>query len=414
VRRTRHWFLLGLLGLAGAAFALTGKWRGQLLRESARYQAQAKEAQALQEKQRAHAAERDELERQLRDDPADPELRLQLAQVRWRGEGPAAAVAVLDGSPRPLSDVRLARMFAHCSRLIGREDRALAALDEAIGRFPADGNLRADRALLYVLLAWHGEAEQELRAAEARSAADLALVRATLARAKGDLVAARSILQGELSARPGDLELVRQLAALCRDARQYEEAIRLLRSLPESETTAADRVDLATAWAQRADPASLARALEALDRAMVAQPDHPRARLLRARCLRRLGRRDEAERELEALRRDSPRLSGVAYELAEIYRSQRRLAEAQALLAEHRAAQQQRSQLRRAANHLMRDPTDATAHLEVGRLCAARGLYGRAIVELERALKLDLHLSGARPLLARARAEAGRAPVAAE
>src|SRR5205814_7763295 len=114
----------------------TQGWRAQLLRESARYQAITREAETRTACQREQEAAIRELERQVRAEPRNSEARLRLADLRWRRQGPAAAAAVLRAAPRPIADVNLARMLAHCSRLSGREDQALAALDEAIARYP--------------------------------------------------------------------------------------------------------------------------------------------------------------------------------------------------------------------------------------------------------------------------------------
>jgi tetratricopeptide (TPR) repeat protein len=400
--------LAGGLLAAGAALLLTKGWWERLLRESAHYQAVVQETEALQARRREQAGAIRALEARLRADPADSETRLRLAGLRWRREGPAAAAATLAEAPRPIADLDVARMLAHCARLARREDLALHALDEAIARYPQEGSLRADRGLLYVLLAWHRDAERELRAAE-QAGADTLLARATLARARGDAAGARSLLEKGLQEQPGDPELTRQLAAVAEDLRHYDEAIRLRQSLQQSDPGGTDRLDLAADYLRKGDLASLAQAMELLDRALAARPGDTRARFLHARCLRRLNRTAEAQRELAALHRAAPHLFGPAFELAELLRAQGRAPEAQALLAEHRVVQERRSAHRHAAETLVRAPDGAAAHCEAGRLCQESGLAGRAIVEFERALRIDPQLPGVKERLDQARAAAPRA-----
>jgi tetratricopeptide (TPR) repeat protein len=412
-RRRLPW-LLGALLLLALAFLLTGGWRQRLLAESARHRALVAELEGAREARSAQTAETASLEGDLSARPQDVELRLLVAERRWRLAGPAAAVEVLSAAPAPAAEPRVARMLAHCYRLTGREDRALEILDAAVAQSPGDGELRTDRALLYTLLAWHGEAEKELQAAERLGADNLYLARASLARAKGDPGAARSILEERLRVEPADPEAKRQLAAVNQQMSRYEEAVRLLESLDPAARTAEDRLNLAAAYVRRGGAPAAARALELLDRAAAGQPGPPRARFLRARCLLLLDREAEARGELEALRRDAPRFFGPAHELAELYRKDGRAAEAGKLLSEHRTAQERRSELGRLANGLMRDSKSAALHLDVGKLCLERGMYGRAAVELERAVELDPRLPGAAALLVRARSRATSAAASEE
>jgi tetratricopeptide (TPR) repeat protein len=217
-------------------------------------------------------------------------------------------------------------------------------------------------------------------------------------------------LQRALDQAPGDAELVRQLAAVASDAEEPREAGRLLRTLPDGDLGFDDLLSLASASLQAGESESGRLALELVDRALVLRPAHPRAQLARARCLKALGRDSEARAALETLQREPRRPFGAAFELAELYRREGRADEARKLLAEHQAAQQEREELRRAGLALMRSPDDAEAHAQVGRLCLERGMYGRAIVELERSLKLDPDQPELRALLARARSEADRRP----
>jgi tetratricopeptide (TPR) repeat protein len=414
VRARRRWGLVGLLAAAVAALILTRGWREQLMQESAHYQAITRDAEVRLGTQREQAAAIRELEQQVRANPGDSETRLRLADLRWRQEGPAAAAAVLRAAPRPIADVNVARMLAHCARLAGREDLALAALNEAITRYPQVGSLRADRALLYTLLAWHQEAEREIRAAEATGAEETVLARAILARAKGDRAGARDLVERALARNPDDAELTRQLAAIAESAGQNDEAIRLWESLAGRDPGGSDRLEQAAAYLRKGDLPSLARAQELLDRLLVQRAGDARARFLHARCLRRLGRTAEARAELEALHRETPRMFGPAYELAEIDRAEGRAAEIPALLVEHSRIQQRRTAMRRAATTIMREPANAAAHAEVGRLCLESGLAGRAIVEFERTLQLNPRLTEAVNLLPQARAAAERGQVVTE
>jgi tetratricopeptide (TPR) repeat protein len=403
LRRLRP--LLALLVVAGAAYFGTQGWRQKMLRESANYRrivAQTEDARRAQESESQAVAA---MQAQLKEKPWDSELRLQVAERKWRREGPGAATEVLEACPRPFPDALVPKMLAHCYRLVRREDRALATLDEAIGQFPKNGELHADRALLYVLLAWHEDAARELKVAESLQAEGAILARASLARARGDRAAAKAALQKVLQAHPGDGEAIRQLVAAAQDGGQMEEAARLLRTIRPEELTAEDRVTLAVLDLYPKEEKRALEALETLNGVIEEHPDYARARFIKARCLRQLGRQAEAKQELERLCADFPRMFGPSYELGEIYRKEGRTAEAGKLFRAHWSAQQRRTELRRAATTLMREPDNASAHLEVGKLFLDRGLYGRAIVELQRALQLKPGWSDASTLLAKARGD---------
>jgi tetratricopeptide (TPR) repeat protein len=264
--------------------------------------------------------------------------------------------------------------------------------------------------LLYLFFAWHSEAEREIQAAEALKAPNVRTARAALARAVGDARGARAALEAELQANPGDGEAARQLAAVLQKAGEPEEAIRLLRSLDPTELTPEDQVSLAVLDLEAKDPQRVGRALELLDAVITARPDYVRARFLRARCLRRLQRTAEAREELERLVRDFPRMSGPAYELGEIYRQDGRTAEATTLFRRHQSIQQQRTAFQQAATDLRRFPANAAVHLRMGKLLLERGMRGRAIVELERAVQLQPSQNEAKSLLEKARKESDAAP----
>lgn len=401
--RRRLWQLLGALAAVGLAFFLTQGWRARLLQESARYRAIIAQTESTQQAEQLDSQAVSALEAQLTNQPENSDLRLNLAHRRWRQNGPAAAAKTLGMAPRPFADPRLPKMLAHCYRLARREDKALETLNEGITAFPKDGDLHADRALLFVLLAWHGDAEKELRVAESLGAESAPLARASLARAKGDVTMARKVLRAELQAHPEEGEAKRQLAAVEQNAGEIDEAIRLLRSLDPKELTAEDRVTLAVLYLYPKDPAKAQQALDLLDGVLASRPDYARARFIRARCLRQIGRPEEARATLEQLHRDFPRMTGPGFELGEIYRKEGRTADAGKLFREHWSGQQQRTELRRAATTLMRRPDDPDAHLTVGRQFLERGLYGRAIVELNRTLELRPGSKAVEALLKKAR-----------
>ena len=400
--RRRLWQLLGALAVVGLAFFLTQGWRARLLQDSARYRAIVAQSEATKQAEQEDAQQISALEAQVTNQPENTELRLNLAQRRWRQEGPAAAAVTLEMAPRPFNDPSIPRMLAHCYRLARREDRALETLNEGIAQFPKDGDLRADRAELFVLLAWHLDAEKELRAAESLGSIDAPLARASLARAKGDVRAARKALHTELEKHPDEGEAKRQLAAVAQNAGEIDEAVRLLHSLDPKELTAEDRVTLAVLYLYPKDPTKAQQALDMLDGVLSTRPDYARARFIRARGLRQMGRQAEARGELERPCKEYPRMFGPAYELGEIYRKDGRTAEAGKLFRQHWSAQQKRTELRRAATALMRQPTDAGVHLTVGKQFMERGLYGRAIVELERSLELKPGSTEAATLLKKA------------
>lgn len=99
---------------------------------------------------------------------------------------------------------------------------------------------------------------------------------------------------------------------------------------------------------------------------------------------------------------------GPAFELGEIYQKEGRAAEAGKLFRQHASAQKQRSELRRVANELMRQPQNPKTHEMAGTLFLQRGMYGRAVVELERALQLQPDATATRALLNQARNQIGK------
>lgn len=406
----RLWWLCGALALSLAGLVVALPWRQRVLSESARFREREAEAAAAEQGARQQEAALSSLTAELARRPWDASLRLQAAGLQWAGSGPSAAMRVLDSAPRPFEDARLPQMLADAARLAGREDRALAALEEAARTFPRDGQVRAARGMLLTLLGWHRDADRELRLAERWGSDTAFLGRATLARARGDFAGARRLLETGRARRPDDAEVIRQLADLAEAQQRYEEATQLWESLPRLAPAASDRLTLAGLYLRTRDRALVHRALEEAEWVLQARPAYGQARYVRARCFDLLGRTAEARSELEALRREAPRLVGVGYHLAEIYRKEGRQAEAVALLRDHARALRQRSALRRAATAVMRSPDDAKAHLEVGRHCLERGLPGRAIVEAERALQLKPGLPGAGDLLRRARVEAEHRP----
>lgn len=397
--------LVACLAVTVAAYVGSGGWRTSLLHESARHRDTIRDVERLRQAEESRRAYIAAVQRDLERKPQDAELRLELAQLRWREEGPAAAVAVLGAAPSETADPRLARMAAHCWRLLSREDRALEELGRAIRRWPGNGDLRADRALLYVLLAWHQDARKELRQAEKLGSQESYLGGAALARAEGDLRRARSLLEAAQSRHPDDVEIVRQLAALAQDGGKSLQAVQWLSEIPAAERLADDFLAESIAWMQLGDST---RALAFAERALAEAPGHPRAALVRARCLKRLGRLAEGRQALEELHRRIPGYSAAAYELAQQYRGEGRPDLARPLLLQHRRDQEQRAALKRAAAELMRRPEDARAHLRVGQLCLDRGYLGRAVVEFRRAGELNPALPEVSGLLQRARKSAER------
>jgi Flp pilus assembly protein TadD len=305
--------------------------------------------------------------------------------------------------------------------MMGREDLALETLNAAIRRAPTDGDLYAERAMLYSLLGWFPQARLDLKSAEARGAESLrlALVRATLARQEVDLGGARRILESALRQAPGDPELRRQLGAVAEAEGHFEEAARLLEPMAVSEADPALWVALARVLL--ADEALRSRNARAQARAAIRQalelrPGMPSALLLLGRSLRLSGELTEARAVLERLYQTQPQRPGVAFELAKVYRALGQAERARPLLAQHHRILQQREVMRRAALAVMTDPESATAHLEMGHRCREHGMIGRAILSLHRALALDPHLPAARAELARLRGmlASGHPPPSAE
>lgn len=393
--------LLGLLAALGGAFLATSSWRARLLRESARYREMAAQVETDRRARGAAGETLLQLRAAVSSRPGDPESRLALAQFLWKTMGPAAALPVLDSAPGGgASDPRVARMLADCARLVGRHDLALAALNAAVARCPAEPALRCDRATLFVLLGWHREAEADL--GRAGAGPEVLLARATLSRARSDLAGARALLEEAARQRPGDAELLRQLAALDVEAGRFTDALRRYRELPADDRTSDDELSQAAAEYQVGTPELIRAALARVEAGLARRPSGT-ALLLRSRCLEKLGRAEEALRQLEALYREHPRKFGVAFELAERYRRLGRAAEAGPLLEGHRRDQAARTRLRLAGEAVMRSPDSAAAHHELGMLCLDAGMAGRAVVELERARALDPSRAGLDAALAGAR-----------
>src|SRR5436309_2572076 len=161
--RSRLFLLLAALIAAVGVFAATRGWRQRLLEESARSRqviAAVEQAQAAREQREAQEKG---LAAALQSHPGLVEVRLELAQLRWSEAGPAAAAAVLQSGQSRSADARIRHLLATAQRLMGREDLALATLDRAVRLTPGDGNLRAERAMLFSLMGWFPQAEQALK-----------------------------------------------------------------------------------------------------------------------------------------------------------------------------------------------------------------------------------------------------------
>jgi tetratricopeptide (TPR) repeat protein len=288
---------------------------------------------------------------------------------------------------------------------MGREDLAIASLDQGLRQYPASGELRAEQAMLFAMLGWFPDARLALERAirQQADAVQLALVRATMARQQGNLHAARRALEPVFTRSPPDGEVVRQLAAVAEAEGRVEEASSLLEALVAREADADTWLALARLHLQRADASSLLRARTAAGRALALQPDLSSARLLLARCHRLSGDLEQAQVLLERLHAERPRMAAAAFELAQVYRRLGKVDRVAPLLAQHHAAVRQRAAMRRAALAVMTHPESAAAHLEMGKLCMARGLHGRAIASFERARALDPALPGLQTALADAR-----------
>lgn len=429
--RARLFLLLSGLVAAGGLFAATSDWRHRLLEESAR----SRRVIAAVEQAKAAREERTARERGLTADlqshPNLVEVRLELAQLRWAEAGPRAAAAVLQAAPASPAAPRLLRLLAAAQRLMGREDLALATLDRAVRIAPQDGNLQAERATLFSLMGWFAPAEQALRSAITHHADPLpvALVRVTMARQRGDLRTARRDLEAVERRFPDDPEVLKQLAAVAEGEGQIAEAKQRLEAAAKTDAdpdvwVALARLELRPSGAKDENagntgpvsPEAVARARADLQRALALRPELPSARLLMARCQRLSGETAEARAILERLHRERPGQEAVAFELSQLYRDLGLTDQFRPLMALYQASMQRREEMRRAAVVVMAHPDSAAAHREMGRLCLQRGMIGRAILSLQRAMSLDPGLPGVREALAAAHraAESRDSPAASD
>jgi Flp pilus assembly protein TadD len=434
----RPFILLGALLVTAAAYVATGGWRERLLEESAR----SRQVIAVVERERAAREQRADREKglaaALQSHPGLVEVRLELAQLRWADAGPQAAAAVLQPdrtrgpfsplfplrgrehsligqrtSPRfapPPPDPRLLRLLAAAQRLMGRQDLALATLDRAIRVAPSEGDLRAERAMLFSLLGWFPQAEAALRDAARRGAKPLqiALVRATIARQQDDRRAARRELESARRRSPDDPEVIKQLAAIAEAEGHAVEAAHWLASIAESEAdpdvwVALARLALREMETEGHREAAKAQAEAALQRALALRPEMPAARQLLGRWQRLSGDPVAARATLEPLYHERRQQEGVAFDLAQVYRDLGMRDRVGPLMARYQASLRRREVMHRAAMRVMNDPDSAPAHLEMGRLCLERGMIGRAILSFERARTLDPRLPGVREALTAAR-----------
>jgi tetratricopeptide (TPR) repeat protein len=397
--------LLAVLAAFMGVYLLTMEWRQRLREESARSRQVIAAVERARSARSLATARQQELERQLEATPQDTDAWLELGQLRWSRDGPAAAAEALQAAPPAAADPRLIRMLAGAQRLMGREDLALASLDQGLRRYPANGELHAEQAMLFAMLGWFPDARLALERAvrQQADAVQLALVRATIARQQGDLHAARRALEPFLTRSPPDGEVVRQLAAVAEAEGRVQEASSLLEALVARDADADTWVALARLHLQRTDTSSLLQARTAVRRALALQPDLAPARLLMARCHRLTGDLEQAQELLERLHAERPRMTAAAFELAQVYRRLGKVDRVAPLLAQHHAGVQQRAAMRRAALAVMTHPESAASHLEMGKLCLARGLQGRAIASFERARALDPALPGLQTALAGAR-----------
>jgi tetratricopeptide (TPR) repeat protein len=397
--------LVVLLALVGAYLG-TGAWRRGLMEESARSRRVIAAVERATAARQAERARQEVLESTLQARPEEVTARLELAGLRWQEAGPGAAAAVLEAAPQPAGDPRLARTLAAAQRGMGREDRALATLDEAIGRMPTNGDLLAERGLLFSLLGWFPQAAADLRAAAQHDAdpLQLAIARATMARQQKDLRGARRELEEARARYPEEAELVKQLAALAETERRFDEAARLLESIASVEEDPDVWVALARVRLGGSAARAIVEARASAERALALRPEMPAARLLVARCRRWEGNAAGALVILERLYSERPQLPGLAYEMAQAYRSVGRTGDAARKMEQHEAAFRHRERMRRAAMAVMTRPDDALAQREMGRLCLEQGRLGRAILSLERAAALNPRLPGVAELLQTARA----------
>jgi predicted Zn-dependent protease len=299
-------------------------------------------------------------------------------------------------------------MLADCYRAVGREDRALPLLDRAASHYPRDAEVQADRALFFSRVSWLPEAQAALRRMGEGGAETehIELVRIAVAREAGDLKTARRLLESARQRDPSSMSVLQQLAAVMNEDGETEASVRLLAG---SDGVGQDRdtqILLARILAQQATLHSLQRALVALDRAQAVQHLEPGEELLRARCLRLSGHAAEARPILEGLYRRAPMLPGLSFELAQVYRetsSEQAIAAPAALMAQHEREQREEDEMRRAVLALRDRPGEPSVHSRAGLICLRRRLYGRAIMEMERALALRSAEPGVRDGLAEAR-----------
>ncbi|WP_242347121.1 tetratricopeptide repeat protein, partial [Anaeromyxobacter terrae] len=158
---------------------------------------------------------------------------------------------------------------------------------------------------------------------------DALLAEALALRAAGDLAEARRRLEDALAAAPGRDDVRVELAELLvADGRELDRAREVLAGVRRRTVDA--RWDLASArLAELSGDDEAAQA--AYGRALMVAED-PDVRLRRALALERLGRHDDAARELERARDARPGDAAVRARLAEVCEAAGRLAEAEAEL----------------------------------------------------------------------------------
>jgi tetratricopeptide (TPR) repeat protein len=405
LRRRRLWLLLGVLLVAVILYDATKNWRARLRDESARSRqaVAALEQEASARQQRANRQR--ELESTLATAPDDVETRLELARLRWSDAGPRGAALVLEPIGSRTTDVRALRMLAGAQRLMGREDLAMATLKRAAAVAPQDGDIRAEQAMLLSLLGWFPQTRQALQEAEKRGADAglVAIVRATMARQQGDLTTARSVLEAVRNRRPNDPEITRQLAAVAEADGRVMDALDLIVPIAESENDPDLWLKVGVLYRLLPGPTAQLHARDGAERALALRPQHGAARLLLGKAQRALGEKEAARTTLEGLYREQPNREGVAFELAQLYRDLDLKEQAAPLMERHQKLLRQREVMRRAAMAVMARPHSARDHVEMGMLCLERGMVGRGILYLERALELNPRQPEVREMLAQAR-----------
>lgn len=125
-------------------------------------------------------------------------------------------------------------------------------------------------------------------------------------------------------------------------------------------------------------------------------------------CYRRLGRLDEAQKELEKVAAVSLNIESVALELGQLYLMQGKKKEGQQLLDWHRQAQRRANAMRTALNLLRVQPQKPEGHFQAAQLYLEEGNYAFAIVEARRTLQIAPQHAQAKALLIRALDQAGR------